>query len=200
VRTVTETKGGTGTLVRETSRQDLWKLSTRSVVYMAIGAALYGVLNLITNSWLVPGTQNISLRPGIVIPIFFGVLFGPIVGFFTGFIGNLLSDQLTYGIYWNWEIGNGLIGLIAGLTPLVVRGAYKRWPNVVTAAVASAIGIVIGLGVASITDQWLYSKISFNAAVTTEWVPGVVGDILVGIPLLVILLAAWARVRERASR
>jgi energy-coupling factor transport system substrate-specific component len=191
---------GTATLVRETSRQDLWKLSTRSVVYMAIGAALYAVLNLITNGWLIPGTQNVSLRPGIVIPLFFGVLFGPIVGFFTGFIGNLLSDQLTYGIYWNWEFGNGLIGLIAGLTPLVVRGAYKRWPNVVTAAVMSAFGIVIGLGVASITDQWLYSKISFNAAVTTEWVPSAFGDILIGIPLLVILLAAWARVRERASR
>jgi energy-coupling factor transport system substrate-specific component len=142
----------------------------------------------------------VSLRPGIVIPIFFGVLFGPIVGFFTGFIGNLLSDQLTYGIYWNWEFGNGLIGLVAGLTPLVIRGAYRRWPNVVAAALMSAIGIILGIGVASITDQWLYSKISFNAAVTTEWVPGVVGDILIGIPLLVILLAAWARVRERASR
>jgi energy-coupling factor transport system substrate-specific component len=167
---------------------------------MAIGAALYAVLNLISNGWLIPGTQNVSLRPGIVIPIFFGVLFGPIVGFFTGFIGNLLSDQLTYGIYWNWEFGNGLIGLVAGLTPLVIRGAYRRWPNVVAAALMSAIGIILGIGVAAITDQWLYSKISFSAAVTTEWVPGVVGDILIGIPLLVILLAAWARVRERASR
>jgi energy-coupling factor transport system substrate-specific component len=196
---VSSTTQGT-TFVRETDRASLWKLSTRSVVYMAIGAALYAVLNLITNTWVIPGAQNVSVRPGAVIPIFFGVLFGPIVGFFTGFIGNTISDQLTYGIFWNWEIGNGLIGFIAGLTPLVVRGAYRRWPSVVTAAVISAVGIVIGIGVAAITDQWLYSKISFSAAVSTEWIPAAGADLLFGIPLLVILLAAWSRARERASR
>lgn len=185
--------------VREASRQDLWKLSTRSVVYMAIGAALYAVLNLISNTWLIPGTSNVSIRPGAVIPIFFGVLFGPIVGFFVGFVGNLISDQLTFGIYWNWEIGNGLIGLIAGLTPMVVRGAYRRWPNVVTAAVIAAIGIVVGLGFAALTDP-LVSKITVGSAITTEWIPSAGSDLLLGIPLLVILLAAWARARERASR
>jgi energy-coupling factor transport system substrate-specific component len=196
----TSTSTSTASLIRETTRQDLWRLSTRSVVYMAIGAALYAVLNLITNSWVIPGAQNISIRPGAVIPIFFGVLFGPLVGFFTGFVGNTISDQLTYGIFWNWEIGNGLMGLIAGFTPLLVRGAYRRWPNVVTAAVLSAAGILFGLFVAAFTDQWLYSKISFKAAMTTEWFPAAGSDLLFGIPLLVILLAAWSRARERASR
>jgi energy-coupling factor transport system substrate-specific component len=184
---------------RPVTRDGLWRLSTRVVVYMAIGAALYAVLNLITNGWVIPGAQNVSVRPGAVIPIFFGVLFGPLVGFFSGFVGNLISDQLTYGIYWNWEIGNGLMGFIAGLTPLVIRGAYRRWPNVVTAAVLSAIGIVVGLGFAALTDP-LVSKITVGQAITTEWIPAAVSDLLFGIPLLVILLAAWARARERASR
>ena len=195
-----KTQERTTTLVKPVTRDSIWRLSTRAVVYMAIGAALYAVLNLITNGWVIPGAQNVSVRPSIVIPIFFGVLFGPIVGFFTGFIGNLLSDQLSYSIYWNWEIGNGLVGLIAGFTALFVRGAYRRWPNVVAAALFSAAGIIVGLGVAAITDQWLYSKISFKAAVTTEWIPAVGSDLLFGIPLLVILLAAWSRARERASR
>lgn len=196
----TQTQERTTALVRPVTKDSIWRLSTRAVVYMAIGAALYAVLNLITNTWVIPGAQNVSVRPGAVIPIFFGVLFGPIVGFFTGFVGNLISDQLTYGIFWNWEIGNGLIGLIAGLTAMFVRGAYRRWPNVVTAAVFSAVGIIVGIGLAAITDQWLYSKISFKAAVTTEWVPAAGADLLFGIPLLVILLAAWSRARERASR
>lgn len=194
----TQTRSAT-TLVRETDRGSLWKLSTRAVVYMAIGAALYAVLNLITNGWLIPGTSNVSVRPSIVIPIFFGVLFGPIVGFFTGFIGNTLSDQLTFGIYWNWEIGNGLIGFISGLAALFVRGAYRRWPNVVTAAVLAAIGIIVGIGFAALTDP-IVSKITVGAAISTEWVPAVVADLLFGIPLLVILLAAWSRARERVSR
>ena len=54
--------------------------------------------------------------------------------------------------------------------------------------------------VAAFTDQWLYPKISFKAAMTTEWFPAAGSDLLFGIPLLVILLAAWSRARERASR
>ena len=46
---------------------------------------------------------------------------GPIVGFFTGFVGNAIGDQISgWGVLtsWNWSLANGLVGLIAGLAPL----------------------------------------------------------------------------------
>ena len=58
-----------------------WKFGTREVVYAAIGAALYAVLSLATNWIQLPSAGNVSFRPAIVIPMFFGVVFGPIVGF-----------------------------------------------------------------------------------------------------------------------
>lgn len=95
----------------------IWQVGTREVVYMAIGAALYGVLSWITNAiFPLPSISLVSLRPSVVIPIFFGVAFGPVVGFFSGFVGNILGDALTgWGVYPLWDVGNGLMGMVAGL-------------------------------------------------------------------------------------
>jgi uncharacterized membrane protein len=94
----------------------IWQFGTREVVYAAIGAALYGVLSWTTNVFPLPSISLVSLRPAIVIPVFFGVAFGPVVGFFVGFVGNVLGDALTgWGVYPLWDVGNGLIGLVSGL-------------------------------------------------------------------------------------
>lgn len=94
----------------------IWMVGTREVVYMALGAALYGVLSWLFNTVPVPAVGLISLRPTVVIPIFFGYAFGPVVGFFTGFMGNVLGDALTgWGVFPTWDIGNGLMGLVPGL-------------------------------------------------------------------------------------
>jgi uncharacterized membrane protein len=118
----------------------IWKVSTREVVFMAIGAALYGVLSWATNLLQLPSVSLVSLRPAIVIPIFFGVVFGPAVGFFTGFVGNVLGDALTgWGVFPIWDLGNGLIGLVAGLSL-----SFKERPRVVDilTALVAVVGVV----------------------------------------------------------
>lgn len=99
-------------------KEDLWKVGTREVVYMAIGAVLYGVLSWVTNvtTIVVPSVSLVALRPAVVIPPLFGYLFGPVVGFFTGAFGNVLGDAITgWGVFPAWDIGNGLMGMIPGL-------------------------------------------------------------------------------------
>ena len=54
----------------------IWKFGTKEVVYAAIGAALYGVLSWASNAMALPAAGNISLRPAVAIPMFFGVAFG----------------------------------------------------------------------------------------------------------------------------
>jgi uncharacterized membrane protein len=88
------------------------------VVWMAIGAALYAVFSWLFNGtvFVVPAVSQVALRPAIAIPMFFGYAFGPVVGFFTGAVGNTFGDALTgFGLFPQWSIGNGLVGLIAGL-------------------------------------------------------------------------------------
>jgi hypothetical protein len=41
----------------------IWQVGTREVVYMAIGAALYGVLSWLTNFIQLPSISLVSLRP-----------------------------------------------------------------------------------------------------------------------------------------
>ena len=52
-------------------------------------------------------------------PMFFGYAFGPVVGFFTGAVGNMFGDALTgFGLSPQWSIGNGLVGFVAGMSML----------------------------------------------------------------------------------
>jgi uncharacterized membrane protein len=127
-----------------TARSTAWEVGTRQVVYMAIGAALYGVFNYIFNTIPMPSVSQVALRPSICIPVFFGFVFGPVVGFFTGAVGNILGDFLTgWGVYPAWDIGNGLIGLVAGLVWLFPD--KKRSLNFLTILVAVLIIIAAAL-------------------------------------------------------
>jgi uncharacterized membrane protein len=101
-----------------TQANKAWEVGTREVVWMAIGAALYAVFSWLFNGtvFIVPSLSQVSLRPAIAIPMFFGFAFGPIVGFFTGAVGNMFGDALTgFGLSPQWSIGNGLIGFVSGM-------------------------------------------------------------------------------------
>jgi len=101
-----------------TKENKIWEVGTREVVYMAIGAALYAVFSYLFNGtvFVIPSLSQVSLRPAIAIPMFFGYAFGPVVGFFTGAVGNMFGDALTgFGLSPQWSIGNGLVGFISGL-------------------------------------------------------------------------------------
>src|SRR5512136_919008 len=102
-------------------KKRLFQFGTREVVFAAIGAALYAVLSWATNILQIPGAGNVSVRPAVVIPMFFGVVFGPIVGFITGALGNIIGDLLSGGQFWPWwDLGNGIMGLIPGLIYLTI--------------------------------------------------------------------------------
>ena len=127
-----------------TADHPAWQIGTREVVYMAIGAALYGVFSYLFNGtvFVVPSVSQVALRPAIVFPVFFGYVFGPAVGFFTGAVGNILGDFLTgWGVFPAWDIGNGLVGLVAGLPVILGR---ERALNILTGVVA-AVGVALSL-------------------------------------------------------
>ena len=124
-----------------TRQNKAWEVGTREVVWMAIGAALYAVFSWLFNGtvFVVPSLSQVSLRPAIAIPMFFGYAFGPVVGFFSGAVGNMFGDALTgFGLSPQWSIGNGLVGFIAGLPMLI--GDKKKSLNLVL-----GIGVVLAV-------------------------------------------------------
>ncbi len=183
-------------------KNSLWKFGTREIVYSAIGAALYGVLNWVFNNLQLPGTTLVSLRPPVAVPMFMGIVFGPLVGLFTGFFGNVIGDLLSgYGFFWAWDVGNGLLGLIPGLLPLVGVMEIKTSRDYVMAALAAVVASLVGIGFpALIADPFILRNIDFGAAVSTEWLPAGITDAVNGAILTPILLYAWNAYRSRSGR
>jgi hypothetical protein len=152
-----------------TKTNKMWEVGTRQVVYMAIGAALYAILSYLFNGtvFVVPSVSQVALRPAIAIPMFFGYAFGPVVGFFTGAVGNMFGDALTgFGLSPQWSIGNGLVGFIAGLVWLFAD--KKRSINVVliVSAVLAALATVVYALNPATTNGVFYDANGNNVQIT----------------------------------
>ncbi len=180
-------------------KKSLWTFGTREVVYAAIGAALYGVLSWITNFIGLPAAGNIALRPAVSIPMFFGVAFGPIVGFLSGAVGNVIGDFLSgWGFWWHWDVGNGIMGLIPGLISLSIV-SFKDKDAIIKADIFSAIGAIVGMLFASLLEIPL-SGLDFRTAIGGYWFPATITDVINGIILVPILMVAYDAVVARSGR
>ncbi|MFC3928204.1 ECF-type riboflavin transporter substrate-binding protein [Streptococcus caprae] len=90
--------------------------STKNVVAIGIGAALFILIGMIN----IPIFGNTSIQLQYAVQALFSVIFGPVVGFFMGFIGHALKDAIQYGgVAWAWVLASGLVGL--GI------GAFRRF-------------------------------------------------------------------------
>jgi energy-coupling factor transport system substrate-specific component len=180
-------------------KKSIWTFGTKEVVYGAIGAALYGVLSWATNYLALPAAGNISLRPAVAIPMFFGVAFGPIVGFIAGAVGNVLGDFMSgWGFWWHWDLGNGLMGLIPGLMVASVV-SFKDRGTIFKAVIYSIIGAAIGILVPSLLEIPL-SGIDLNTALVGYWTPAFLSNAINGAILVPILMVAYDAVSSRSGR
>jgi uncharacterized membrane protein len=146
-----------------TAANEAWVVGTREVVYMAIGAALFGVLTWWANTLALPSVSLVSLRPTVCLPIFFGFVFGPVVGFFTGAVGNIIGDFLTgWGVFPAWDLANGFMGFIPGLILLFAN--KKRGLNALTIAVGVLVVIAAAIILINpvIPDPWSGEETDFG--------------------------------------
>jgi len=180
-------------------KKSLFQFGTREVVYSAIGAALYAVLSVATNFLQIPAAANVSIRPAVAIPMFFGVAFGPWVGLLSGLVGNVISDLISgYGFWPWWDIGNGLMGFIPGLIWLGIK-TFRSGSDIIKAEIMVVVGAAVGMFVASVSEIWV-SGTSFAASMATNFVPAFISNIINGLILVPILMVAYAAVRGRSGR
>ncbi len=180
-------------------KKNLWAFGTNQVVYAAIGAALYAVVTWAFNVWQIPGSGNVGIRPAIVIPMFFGIAFGPIVGFITGFVGNILADMLSgYGFWIWWDLGNGIVGLIPGLFSAMIY-QYNEKKSILLAELSVILGSALGMGVASLSEMWV-SGADMNTVIFANFLPAFLTDIVWGLVLLPVLMIAYAAIVLRSGR
>ncbi|MHA1271357.1 MAG: ECF transporter S component [Candidatus Helarchaeota archaeon] len=139
--------------VHEKSR---WEFDKYGFIYLGFGTIIYLILDIIFSIFQVGNIfLYITFRifPAIAIPMIFGLLYGPIVGFFCGFLGKLIADLILYQSIWIWwPIGFGLIGLLSGITYNTYKiGKYENGIELIKGTLLSVfLGVICGIGFSSI--------------------------------------------------
>lgn len=135
------------------------KLTTKSVVAIGIGAALYAALSAVA----IPIGPNTSFRLSIALLPIFGAIFGPVVGFLVGFIGHALNDALLWGsVWWSWVFLSAMLGMFGGLVKLdedfdVLSGKLEK-KHIVKMYIFAIMGLVVASAVAYAGDVFLYGE------------------------------------------
>ncbi|MGD8172096.1 ECF-type riboflavin transporter substrate-binding protein [Vibrio sp. TRT 21S02] len=136
-------------------------LSAKTVVVIAIGAALYGIGGL--PMFGIPVFANTTLKPAMAVLALFSVLFGPFVGFLVGFIGHWVTDLFAgWGVWVTWVLGSGIVGLIMGLFPAMTRQRLQKGElpakDFLLFVLLALVGNIIGYGCSAFLDTILYAE------------------------------------------
>ena len=171
------------------SKLGVW--TTKSIVTMGLGAALYGVLMVYG---AVPIFTNTNLSFAMIVPVFVGGLFGPLPAMITCGVGNVIADLIGgWGMWFDWSIGNAVMGLFVGMLPLygadIANGVFKV-KHAVIYAILCVVGNMLAFGVVTpIFSTTLYGQ-DLNITLM-QAVFATAGNTLVlvvaGIPILILL-------------
>ncbi|MBN2463704.1 MAG: SpoIIE family protein phosphatase [Dehalococcoidia bacterium] len=163
---------------------------------LALGAALlYGLLNWAFSGLHLPGATLISLRPQVSVPITMGLAFGPLPGFITGFVGNIFGDLLSgYGMqYWDWSIGNGLLGAIPGIVYIMGIRIVSTVGQFGIALLSILIANLVGLTTGTFIDSLVLHRLTFQEAILGWLLPSLLTNVLLAFAIVPLLLLAIKR-------
>ena len=175
----------------------LGKWNTKTIVGIAIGAALFGVL---MNFGSIRVTTNTSLTTSYIVLPIVGALFGPLPAFLTGLIGNTTADLIGgWGLWFDWSFGNAVAGFFMGLLPLYgakIEDGVFTVKHAIIYAVVTVVGVGIGFGLVTPVLTYLF----YSSELTVTWIQAwaaIVSDasvaIIVGVPVLFALAKRNAR-------
>lgn len=171
--------------------------NTKTIVGVAIGAALFGVL---MNYGSIRVFTNTSLTTAMIVPVIVGGLFGPLPAAAAAGIGNVIADLIGgWGFWFDWSLGNAVLGLFVGALPLY--GAYIEdgifeVKHMIIYAVVVVIGTALAFGIVTPFFTYLW----YGGELTITLYQGVVGSVsniivllIAGIPVLKVLAARNAK-------
>ena len=167
------------------------KWNTVTIVSIAIGAALFGVLMVYGS---IPVFTNTYLTSAMIIPVFVGGLFGPIPAMLTMLIGNIVADLIGgWGFWFDWSVGNGVLGLFIGALTLygakIDEGIFKV-KHAIIYAVCCFVGNVVAFGLVTPVMTMLFYQadleITFLQSIASS-VSNVAILVVIGIPVLFLL-------------
>ena len=173
--------------------------NVRQVVAGLVGGVLYGLFSWLANTHPLPAVGNIIFHPAVAFLVFFGIVYGPWAGLLAGFIGNSLSDVISSGaFYWNWSLGNALMGMIPGFMMIKTRD-FSTVLGILKAIGWSALGIAAGMLFACLMEIFV-SGIDLRTALVDYFPFAFLGNFVCALILLPIFMIVFAVVVLRRAR
>ncbi|MDR2784349.1 MAG: ECF-type riboflavin transporter substrate-binding protein [Treponema sp.] len=178
----------------------LGKWNTRTLVAVAVGAALFGVLMVYGS---IPVFTNTQLTSAMIIPVVVGGLFGPLPAFVTLLIGNVLADTIGgWGYWFDWSVGNGILGFFIGTLPLygarIDEGVFKA-RHAVIYAVLAVLGNAIAFGLVTPLLTSLFYAADLEITFLQAFASGLSNTlvlVIVGIPILILLSKRFGKRKD----
>lgn len=167
------------------------KWDTRTIVTVAIGAALFGVL---MNYGGIPIFTNTSLTTAMIVPVVVGAMHGPLPAAVACGIGNVIADMIGgWGQYPAWSIANAVAGCFIGALPLygayITEGKFEV-KHMVWYIVCVCVGNALAFGVVAQVFTVIFEGGDMNVSLL-QGLYASVGNILVetviGIPVIKLL-------------
>jgi LytS/YehU family sensor histidine kinase len=146
--------------IKRGGQKRLWIFGIREIILTTIGTFTYVVPGLYIMRLLI--NADIYINFPIIVPIFFGIAFGPWVGLLSGVLGSVI----LYG--WEvWAISTGILGLISGLAFTRIEN-YRKARDIRLGLVYGAAGVfmanlieliteVFPLGIRELSDLRFYA-------------------------------------------
>ena len=170
--------------------------STKTIVAVAIGAALFAVMMVYVS---IPVFTNTNLTPAFLVPVVVGGLFGPLPALVTCLVGNCLADLIGgWGFWFDWSVGNGVMAFFVGLLQVYgadIKGGIFKTKHMVIYAICCILGCMIAYGVVTpLLTSLLYSadlEITFIQSFAAS-ISNIIVLVVIGIPVLILLAKRYA--------
>ncbi|MDR2068276.1 MAG: ECF-type riboflavin transporter substrate-binding protein [Spirochaetaceae bacterium] len=178
----------------------LGRWNTRTLVAVAVGAALFGVLMVYGS---IPVFTNTQLTSAMIIPVVVGGLFGPLPAFVTLLIGNVLADTIGgWGYWFDWSVGNGILGFFIGTLPLygarIDEGIFKVKHAIIYVVIA-ILGNAVAFGLVTPLLTSLFYAADLEITFLQAFASGLSNTlvlVVVGIPILILLSKRFGKRRD----
>ncbi len=165
--------------------------NTKTIVAVAIGAALYGVLMCYGG---IQVFTNTSLTTAMIVPVIVGALFGPVPAMIAAGVGNVIADLIGgWGMWFDWSIGNAVMAFCVGLLP-IYGAKIKEGIFTVKHAIIYAVCCIVGNMVAFGVITPIFSTIIYGSDLNVTFIQAAAANIsnilvllVVGIPILIVL-------------
>lgn len=171
--------------------------NTKTIVAIGIGTALFFVLARFV---IIPtGIPNTEIQTSYAFLALIAAVFGPVAGFFVGFIGHALKDITAYGsAWWSWVIVSGFIGLGIGLffNKFKISAGEFTKQTIISFNIVQVVVQLIGWGlIAPVLDILIYAEPA-NKVFTQGLVAGLWNIVAVGV-IGTLLLIAYTKTRTQ---